>query len=386
MMPTAVFHRIATSGLVALAALTLAGCSMFSSSNPRNEPAPLTEYPAAIGAKIAWSVSVGSGSSYGFAPVSSGDAIYAAAPSGRVVKVDARSGKVLWQSDAGTKLSAGTGSDGTTTAVAAPDGTVVAFDERGQQKWTAKAASEVNIPPAVGSGVVVVRSSDYRTQAFDAASGELRWSVQRPGPALALKTSMQMVIIDGIVITGLPSGKLMAIDAASGNVQWEGTVSVSQGATDLERISDVVGAPQIQGPLLCGVSYQGRMACFDISQGGGLVWAQSFSSNTGMTADSALAYAADQRSIVHAFDLRDGHSVWRQDALRNRKLAAPAVVSQALAVGDLEGYIHFLSRTDGQLLGRLQVGGGAIRSPLLGTQYGIVAQTGNGHLVMVNLN
>src|SRR5699024_3434329 len=119
------------------------------------------------------------------------------------------------------------------------------------------------------------------------------------------------------------NGKLMAIDAETGNVQWEGTVSVSQGATDLDRISDVVGAPQIQGPFLCGVSYQGRMACFDVSRGGQSVWAQRFSSNVGMTTDASRAYAPDQRSIVHAFDLQAGQQQWRQDALRNRSLAAP---------------------------------------------------------------
>src|SRR3546814_18091765 len=64
-----------------------------------------------------------------------------------------------------------------------------------------------------------VRSSDYRIQAFDAGTGELRWSLQRPGPALALKTNMQMLIVEGLIISGLPNGKLLAIDARSGNVQ-----------------------------------------------------------------------------------------------------------------------------------------------------------------------
>src|SRR5690606_6397045 len=157
---------------------------------------------------------------------------------------------------------------------------------QGKEKWRAKASSAVNIPPAVGAGVVVVRGSDYRVQAFDAATGELRWNVQRPGPALALKTNMQMLILDGILITGMPNGRLMAINAQTGAVPWEGTISVSRGATDLERISDVVGTPQVQGPLLCGVTYQGRMVCFDVAQGGRPIWEQNFSSSTGMAIDN----------------------------------------------------------------------------------------------------
>lgn len=385
-MQTLAFIRFLRVGAGAFALLVLAGCSMFSSSSSRYEPADLTQYPAAVAARQAWSTSIGSGSSYGFAPTVVGDAAYAATPNGNVVKVALASGQVLWQSQAGMRLSAGAGSDGQTTAVAAADGTVVAFDDQGNEKWQARATSEVNIPPVVGAGIVAVRSSDYRTQAFDANTGELRWSVQRPGPALALKTSMQMLIIDNLLITGLPNGKLMIVDTVSGSVQWEGTVSVSQGATDLDRITDVVGAPQIQGPLLCGVTYQGRMACFDISQGGYTVWSQPFSSSSGMATDSVQTYAANQRDTVAAFNLRDGSPAWRQDALSNRRLSSPAVVPQAVAVGDYQGYVHFLAREDGRLLGRLQVGGGAIVSPLIGTPRGVLVQSGSGNLVMVDVN
>lgn len=385
-MQIAILRRSVRSAVLAMSVAALAGCSMFSSPNPRYDPAPLTEYAAGISANVAWTVSLGSGGGYGFAPALVGDAVYAATPNGRVSKIDLASGRAQWQSGTDLKLSAGVGSDGQTTAVAASDGTVIAFDDQGAEKWRAKATSAVSVPPAVGGGVVVVRSSDYRIQAFDASTGELRWNLQRPGPALALKTNMQMLIVDGMLLSGLPNGRLMAIDARNGNVQWEGTVSVSQGATDLERISDVVGTPQLQGPLLCGVSYQGRMVCFDISQGGRPLWEQNFSSNSGMATDSQQAYAANQRGVVYAYGLTDGHEVWKQDALANRRLSSPAVVPQAVALGDFEGYVHFLSRTDGQLLGRVHVGGGAIVSPLVATNRGVLVQTGSGNLVLVGVN
>lgn len=380
------FRRVLTLTTAGLGAAVLAGCSMFSPSNPRYEPVPLTEYPAGISANIAWNVSVGRDGGSGFAPHVVGDAAYAAAPNGSVVKVGLSTGAVQWRADAGKALSAGVGSDGRVTAVAARDGTVIAFDEQGREKWQARASSQVDIPPAVGAGIVAVRSSDYRIQAFDAQSGEPLWNVQRPGPALALKTNMQMVIIEEMLISGLPNGRLIAIDAASGAVQWEGTVTVSRGATDLERISDIVGAPQIQGPLMCGVAYQGHIVCFDITQGGRPLWEQPFSSTTGMTTDPQHVYAVNQRDVVYAYGLVNGQEVWKQDGLRNRRLSGPAVVPQAVAVGDYQGYVHFLSRSDGRLLGRVQVGGGAVVSPLVGSDRGVLVQTGNGNLVLVGVN
>lgn len=388
-MHTSPVRRIARRSLLALGAAALAGlagCSMFSNKNPRYEPAPLTNYPAGISARIAWTTSIGSGGGYGFVPVVVGEAAYAATPKGAVVKVDLASGRILWQGTAKTDLSAGVGSDGQVTAVGTMGGAVVAFDDQGKEKWRAQATSQVDIPPTVGDGVVVVRSSDYRIQAYDENTGKPLWNIQRPGPALALQTNMQMVLAQGLVISGLPNGKLIAINVHNGNVQWEGTVSSSEGATDLERIADVVGTPQIQGSLMCAVSYQGRMKCFDVSQGGRPVWEKNFSSATGMTTDAQQAYAADQRGLVYAFSLADGHQIWKQDALRYRQPSGPAVVSQAVAVGDFQGYVHFLSPSDGHLLGRLQIGGDAVRSPLVATSRGILAQSGNGHLVMIGVN
>jgi outer membrane protein assembly factor BamB len=282
-------------------------------------------------------------------------------------------------------LSAGVGSDGHVTAVVTQEGMVVAYDAQGKQMWTSQAASAVNVPPAVGDGIVAVRTTDYRVQAFDAASGKLRWNVQRPGPALALRTSMRIAVEPHLLVAGMPSGRLLVLDAASGAVRWEGTVSASRGASDLERISDVVGEPQIIGPMLCGVSYQGHTTCFDVSQGGRAVWSQDISSATGLTNDGQHLYLADQRDVVHALDLKDGHPLWQQSALLNRRLSTPAVAGPALAVGDYQGYVHFLSRADGKLMARLQVGSGPIQSALVSSPQGVLVQTGDGKLLLVGV-
>lgn len=376
-------RRILRSSLLAFSALALVACS---STDPRYAPAPLAEYSASVSGQILWSVPIGSGSDVGFAPTVVGSDVYASAPSGQVSKIDLGSGRVMWVANAGKRLTAGAGSDGIVTAVATADGYIVAFSDDGQQLWRSKSSGAVTIPPVVGAGVVVVRASDYRIQAFDVRSGELLWSVQRPGPALSLKTSMQMRIIDDMLLAGMPNGRLMAINAKEGSVIWEGSVSVSQGATDLERINDVVGAPQVQDPLLCGATYQGRVVCFDVSQGGQPVWDRKISAVSGPASDSHLLYIADSRDKVQALALANGQTIWQQEGLRNRRLAPLAVTPRILAAGDFEGYVHFLSRVDGAIEGRISLGGGAIVSPLVGTDRGVLVQTGNGNLVLVGIN
>jgi outer membrane protein assembly factor BamB len=378
--------RLLRATMCAVAVVTLSACSLFSRDDDRNKPVELTQYPAGISVRAIWTTDIGSGSGLGFVPAVTRDAAYAATPDGKVDKVDLASGKIVWHADVNTELSAGAGSDGNITAVASPTGQVIALDDNGKIKWKAQASSDVAVPPEVGFGVVVVRSGDYRIQAFDINSGERLWSVQRPGPALALKTASQMAMAEGLVIVGMPGGKLFAINTATGNVQWEGTVAVPKGAGDLERLTDVVGAPKLAGRLMCAVAYQGRITCFDVSAGGRPLWTKDFSAASGMTIDDRAAYAPDLHSIVSAFSIESGSNLWKQTALRNRQLTAPAVLSGAVAMGDYDGYVHFLSATDGKLLARLSVGGGPILSAPQTTSRGVLIQTGNGKLVMIGTN
>src|SRR5690625_330746 len=373
-------------GAVLCAFLLLGACSMFSSKDPRFEPTPLEDYEARMPVAVRWSAPIGSGSGYGCIPCVEGNSVYAASASGQVSRLDLSSGRVQWSANLGTRLSAGVGTDGQVVAVAAPDGTVIALDNQGKELWRSKASSEVNIPPAVGSGVVVVRSSDYRVQAFDARSGEPLWNLQRPGPALALKTNMQMEILDGLVVTGMPNGRVLLIDASSGALQWEGIVSQSFGATDLERISDVVGRPLLVGSLMCAASYQGRIVCFDMADQAQPVWAEDFSTARGIGANNQMVYAADTRDKVHAFGLDSGHLVWEQNALRNRRLTAPAVHDRVVAVGDFVGFLHFLAPHDGRQMARVQVSSRPIVSQPVAIDGGVLVQTDNGQLVFVGVN
>lgn len=374
--------RSATVAL--LAATVLGGCSLFGSNKPRYVPAPLTNFQPTLQVKPAWSVQVGGKGGVGFVPVVAGGAVYAAAENGSVAKFDLASGSVVWRASTKTDLSAGVGSDGKTTAVATPRGEVIAFDDSGAVKWRTQLNTEVTTPPLVGDGLVIIRGGDYRIQAFEAETGRRRWGVQRPGPALSLRATAEMMLSNGYVFTGLPGGKVIAIATTTGAVRWEGTVANPSGTSELERVADVVGAPVISGRQLCAVTYQGRIGCFDVSSGNA-TWSREFSSVSGLTTDVRFAYSANDRSSVFGFSLDSGSNVWKQDALANRSLSAPASMGRAIALGDFEGYIHFLGREDGRLLARIATDGSAIATHPVATDRGLLVQTSKGNLTLLDV-
>ncbi len=83
---------------------------------------------------------------------------------------------------------------------------------------------------------------------------------------------------------------------------------------------------------------------------------------------------------MHALDRSNGRSVWRQDRLSNRRLSQPIPLAAEIAVGDLEGYVHFLARDSGAFVARHATDGSAIRAAPLRLPAGFLVQTANGGL------
>jgi outer membrane protein assembly factor BamB len=314
-----------------------------------------------------------------------GDAVYSAGRDGTLARLDAASGAVRWRASAERRLSAGVGSDGRIAAVATEDGEVIAFDAAsGALRWRARVSSEVLAAPAVGGGLVLVRSVDNRIFAFAEEDGKRRWVYQRAPASLIVRSPAGMTVLGDTAFAGFSGGKLAAIALSNGGVRWEATVASPKGATELERVTDVVGEPVVQGREVCAAAYQGRVACYDLTSGR-QIWARDVSSLTGVSFDARYALVSDDRDAVHALDRTNGRSVWKQDRLTHRRLSRPASAGAAVAVGDLEGYVHFLARDSGAFIARYSTGGGAVRAAPVNLPSGLLVQTQNGTLVALGL-
>jgi outer membrane protein assembly factor BamB len=174
--------------------------------------------------------------------------------------------------------------------------------------------------------------------------------------------------------------KLAAIALANGGLRWEATVALPKGATELERVTDVLGDPAAQDREVCAAAYQGRVACYEMANGR-QVWARELSSLTGVSLDARYAFAADEHGAVHALDRTSGRSIWKQDRLAYRGLSLPVPVGNAVAVGDFEGYVHFLARETGEFIARYDSGGGAVRAAPVAMPQGVLVQTSGGELL-----
>jgi outer membrane protein assembly factor BamB len=378
------------------AALVLAACgggSMVSSAidtiNPLNwfgsrsaapDMAPLPALAQSIKVNTLWQANIGNSQQSIFGPAVAGDSVYAAASDGAITRLDAASGKQSWRISAGERLTGGVGAGDGLVAVGSSRGEVLAFDSSGTALWKARVSSEVLAAPQVAQGVVVVRSADGRIFGLDAKDGKRKWYYQRSTPALTVRSPVGISISEGVVYAGFAGGKLVAINLSNGAVRWEATVALPRGTTELERVTDVIGLPAVEGREVCAVAYQGRIGCFDLANGQAL-WGREMSSTSGLTLDARYAFVSDDKGAVHALDRSSGSSLWRQDKLRLRNLSAPLALGREIVVADIQGQVHFLARESGEFVGRVATDGSPVSTnPVRLPKGGFLIQTRNGGL------
>lgn len=370
-------RAVALAAAAAMAGALATGCG--SSKSAASKPAPLADFKPTLEVRTAWRIDVGSSRGAPLQPAVLENAVYAAAANGNLVRVAPASGEVVWRVDTGVRLTAGVGSDGFVVAVGTARGELLTFGADGKPGWRAQLSSDVQATPLVGRGLVIVRSNDQRITAFEIDSGKRRWSFSRTPPPLTVRATSDMVFAGDNVLVGLPGGRMVALALANGAVRWEAVVAEPKGATEVERLSDVVGALAVAGRDACAAAFQGRLACVDAGNGNPR-WARDLAAGAGVAADERQVYGVDAASTVVAHALDGGASVWRNAKLANRQLTTPLALRSAVVVGDSDGYVHFLRPDSGEFAARVSLSGAITAAPrawgngaILQTQGGTLA-------------
>lgn len=381
---------------VLLLALTLSACTSITDlkedmserlfGRESNEtPSELSEIKNTAQVKVLWSAHLGESYDNDFTAVSDNGFIYAASANGEIVKLSVADGKQAWRINSGEKLSGGVGLGANQLFLGTAKGYVLAYDFSGKLLWKSKVSSEVLSAPKVDYNILVVRCEDSRIYGLNVADGSRKWVYERATPTLSLRSSAGVALDGGAAYAGFAGGKLIALRIEDGKVIWEVSVAQPKGATEIERIADITSLPVVDGSLVYAVAYQGKVAAVDRSTGR-VAWSRDISSYTGLSAEDAKVFVSHAVSSIYALDYSTGKTFWRQGDLKQRRISAPLPMGNLIAVGDVEGYVHFLSREDGSFAARLQTDEGPIMPQMLAVGSSIiVAQTRKGGIYAISI-
>lgn len=377
-------HVLMLSLLVLLP--TFAGCSLISKMVAGKDnvqpPTELTEFTPTLQVQRLWKESIGEGSGRSgirLRPAYADGRLYVASVDGKVAALDATSGKTIWQDDTRTHgwfgyfgkkkhypdalYAGGPAVSGDLLVVGTLDGHVYGMDAAtGKQRWAAELSDEVVSAPVIDGGVVYARTNDARVYALDAATGARKWvNDQGEVPLLSLRGNGPLLVAHGVVFYGSDDGNVVALRSDTGSAQWQQQIAKGEGRSDIEKLDDADGSLQLDSDTLYATAYHGSLVSINAPDGK-VNWNRPFSSYVGVAAAGQQLIGVDEDSLVWSLDTSAGADMWKQDGLKYRWLSGPAVQGKYAVVGDLEGYVHWLSLADGKFAARERLSKDAIRA------------------------
>ena len=347
--------------VVIMSSLLLAACG--SSPKDYSDAAPLQAINTSVSVKALWAKPTGDVPEYAHAQLPvvidtdvadsiEDKKVYVASREGDVVAHATKNGEVLWQTSLAEALTGGPGVGGGLLFVGTREAELVALDKNnGVERWRQQISSEMLATPTVMGDFLIIQTIDGKISVYKTATGKKLWSYERSIPKLTLRGTSVPLVVDEAVLAGFSDGRLLSLSLATGELLWETTIAVPHGRTDLERLVDIDGLFRAVGDVVYVSSYQGRVAAVSIADGN-VLWARDMSSYTGLTVAEEQVFITDATSRVWALDGRTGATLWRQGSLLGRELSAPVVLGNTVVVADYDGFVHWLSRDDGDFVAR----------------------------------
>jgi hypothetical protein len=161
--------------------------------------------------------------------------------------------------------------------------------------------------------------------------------------------SSPVAVQDGAIV-GVSGGRLVRFEPERGVPLWEAVVTPPRGRSELDRIADLDADPVVVGDIAYVATYNGDLAAVDIDTGD-ILWRRELSAHAGLSGRRDGLYITDSEGQPLGRRTRRRRRTLASGRTAHRRLTAPALLGNYVLVGDREGYVHLISRRDGQLLG-----------------------------------
>ena len=336
---------------------SLSGCFMFQDSDGviSNPPKPLLDINPTLEITSNWStklpaidtethsLSIASNESHLFVIAGQNELI-----SERLIDAD-----ISWRLNLPEVLTAGPAVANGKVFVGSSDGSIIALAaEDGQELWTVTINKEVSSTLSASNQAVIFHTSDGMLYALSSTVGSVLWSAQQEAPILTIRGSAQPIISGNTVIAGFDNGRVSSYDLFSGAVLWDVASAIPTGTSQLGRIIDIADKMALRGNTIYAVNTNGNLSAIDVNAGR-VIWSQPASSSQGLALVSNEVVMTTDESHVSAYSTQTAQAVWLNEDLTNRSITGPSVFSDAIVIGDFEGYLHFLNKDTGMVIQRL---------------------------------
>ena len=429
--------------LLAFAALSASGCSIFKKGTPKTpvigervavltteqdvvvdpataalpmslpDPVANTEWAQAggnpsksmghlaIGQSLgqAWTASVGAGGSVkgrlGAAPVAADGRVFTIDTQSTVRAFDARNGAEAWATQFGVEkanraslFGGGIAFDGGRIYATNGIGYVAALDARnGGIIWQVHPGGPLRGSPTVNGDTLYVMSQDNQIYSLKTSDGSQNWSAAAALEIAGVFGSASPAVGQGTVVAGFSSGELNAYRYENGRLVWQDQLSRTSIQTSVASISDVDANPVIDSGQVIALGQGGRMVALELISGQ-RQWELNLAgiSTPWVVGDWAFVVTDDARLIAVARNSGKIRWITQLAGFRNQKKKAgpifyrgPVLAGGRLILVSSEGALINVDPNNGAVQSQTSIGAPVTLSPVVANQT-LYVLDGNGRL------
>ncbi|CUT17769.1 MULTISPECIES: PQQ-binding-like beta-propeller repeat protein [Candidatus Ichthyocystis] len=309
-----------------------------------------------------------------------------ASTGGRVSAFYVSSGDKKWSVRL-PNLSAGVVVDTDLCFVVSEDGKVYSLSMHdGHIVWTYNLDSTVTSLPVADNGQLIIKNIYGSVVALNRANGALLWRFSRTwSKDMVVRDPAPLTVSGPYILVPAPKGQIFILDKTNGHLKFALTLFSSQGVSDLERMTDLVGnAFYIKPNIVCAVSFLHAVGCYQLDKKI-FSWVKGIRSFYGAVFDAGNIFISTEDGLVQSLYLESGNEAWTSNFLGDTFLTRPVIFKDYVLVGDRFGRLDILNSRTGALVRRLQFSRRAsfVSFPRVWSDY-VVILSQDGHVFCVH--
>ena len=313
-------------------------------------------------------------------PVVAGNRVYTVDTKAEVSAFDTRSGNRLWQvalsrddDDEGILGGGLAFEDGrlyATTGFAE----VIAMDAKnGREVWRKRLNGPIRAAPAVWAGRVFVVTTNNEIFALAADDGRVLWTYSGLSEVAGLVGAATPAVDSGVVVVPYSSGEVAALRVENGRQVWIESLTALRRSDAVTAISHIRGRPVIDRGIVYIVGNSNRMAAVDLRTGIRL-WEVPIGGRNGAWVAGDFIYVMTRNAELVCLTRRGGRVRWiaqlprfedEEDQEGPVLWSGPVLAGDRLLVGSNQKEIWSVSPYTGKILGRIEVSGPVLISPVV---------------------
>jgi outer membrane protein assembly factor BamB len=271
-------------------------------------------------------------------------------------------GKPQWWFDGKVSMTAPPGSFGSSVMLGFRDGRVVKLDAlTGKRQWVANLDSFTERPFLLSGTTLFVVTAAQVLHAIDFQTGKVHWLFDGGFPdGLTVAGGARPIIHDGKILFGVASGEIVAVDAETGKLAWRYNPAYND-----QKFHSVVGEITVRNNRLLMTRYDGLVAAIDLASSvRATAWQEMMPGLSTSTFRNGRYYIGGIGGEVVAIDPDNGgRQVWR--TVTGASVVSIVAGETTLYVGGSEGRVTALDASSGEILWHDKLGTAIFGPPAL---------------------